>query len=585
MGKTIAITGVNGYAASTLLPLLEADDETDKIIGIDVRPWKGGFSKIEFCHEDIRSPVMSELLNRADMLCHLSFAGEAMHDRQAADDININGLKNILSACEKSGIRKIIIGGCSSVYGFQQPAARQYSETDGVPDLPADNYFTGTAGKLEKIVEEFIRSHPDITVTFMRMAQLTGPNMENLLEKALCMQFSIFPSGNGRSLQFIHEEDLGRALFAAVNKEIPGIFNVGADDAMPLRSCFKQAGVKMIPLPGRLPEFLADLGFNLRIYPFGSDYIRLLKKSIYASNEKFSAAAGWQPAYDSETAFSTYIKSSIERKQQDNLLQALLSWIIKSGKRLKPFLPVLATFRIGRVPGVRALVPWLNPDKNSINYLPVNENIEVDGEILPSQVVHDLIESASIHVIMDKCGCRMLRDCHHYTHDIGCLFMGETALKLPHGVCRQVSKETAHAHAKKAMALGLLPMTGKVRIDNFIYMTPDRDKLLSLCFCCDCCCILTSYKHVPGHYLDGIIQPISGLKVEVTDDCVGCGICMNTCAFNAIRISDGKAVHNEQCRGCGRCERFCPEHAVKISIQNPNYADEVKERIRSYVTF
>lgn len=585
MGKTIAVTGVNGYAASTLLPLLEADTDIEKIIGIDVRPWRGGFSKVEFFREDIRSPEISGILNQVDIVCHLAFADEAMHDRQASDDININGMENILSACEKCGIQKIIIGGCFSVYGFLPSAAHHYSETDAVYDQPADNYFTATAGKLEMIVEKFIRSHPDIMVTFMRMAPLMGPNMDNLLEKAFSMQFSLMHSDNGASVQFIHEDDLGGGLLAAVNKEIPGIFNVGADDAVSLRSCIKKTGVKTIPLPQWLSEFLADLGFNLRVHPFGKDYIRLYRKSIFMNNEKLKAAAGWEPVYDSEAAFFSFIKTSIERKNQDNFLQAVLSWIIKSGKRLKPFLPVLATFWIGKIPGVRAMVPWLNPDKNSINYLPVNENIEVDGEILPSQVVHDLIESASIHVVMDKCGCRMLRNCNCYTQDIGCLFMGETALKLPHGVCRRISKEAAHAHAEKAMGLGLLPMTGKVRIDNFIYMTPDRGKLLSLCFCCDCCCILTSYKHVPGPYLDGIIQPINGLKVEVTDDCIGCGTCLDTCAFNAIDISGGIAVHNQQCRGCGRCERFCPENAVRIFIRNPDYADEVKDRIRSYVAF
>ncbi len=89
MGKTIAVTGVNGYAASTLLPLLEADTDIEKIIGIDVRPWRGGFSKVEFSREDIRSPEISEILNQADIVCHLAVAGEAMYDRQASDDINI----------------------------------------------------------------------------------------------------------------------------------------------------------------------------------------------------------------------------------------------------------------------------------------------------------------------------------------------------------------------------------------------------------------------------------------------------------------------------------------------------------------
>jgi ferredoxin len=82
VGKTIAITGVNGYVASTLLPLLEAAKDIDKIIGIDVRPWKGGFSKVEFFREDVRNPGISALLEHADTVCHFSSAGEAVHNAQ-----------------------------------------------------------------------------------------------------------------------------------------------------------------------------------------------------------------------------------------------------------------------------------------------------------------------------------------------------------------------------------------------------------------------------------------------------------------------------------------------------------------------
>jgi UDP-glucose 4-epimerase len=585
MNKTVAITGVNGYAASTLLPLLEADPDIGRIIGIDVRPWKGGVGKVEFIREDIRSGKMADILREADIICHLVSAGDGIHNRLTADDININGLKNILSVCGKCRVKKVIIGTCTSLYGFQNTPARYYVEDDAFFDESTHNYFAETAVKSEIIANEFIRNHPEITVTILRLAPLMGANLDNILEKCLSMQMIVMPAGDESNIQFIYEADLASALFSAVKDDLPGAYNVASDDSISLKSCFRKAGVTVIPLPRRLAKCITGLGFHLRIYPLNTDFISLLEQSICVGNEKLKTAAGWKPVYTSETALLSFTGKMRERRKQDNLLQAVLSWIIKSGKRLKPFILVLSTFRIGKIPGLRRLVPWLNPDNNSINYLPVNETIDVESKILPSQVVHDLIESASIHVIMDKCGCRMLRGCTRYTHEVGCLFMGETALKLPHGVCQRVSRDAAHAHAERAMRLGLLPMIGKVRIDNFIYMTPDKGKLLSLCFCCDCCCILTSYKHVPGKYLDGIIQPINGLSIEVTDKCSGCGACLETCAFNAITIVDGHAVHNQQCRGCGRCERFCPENAVKIAIQNADYADEINERIRSYVTF
>lgn len=277
---------------------------------------------------------------------------------------------------------------------------------------------------------------------------------------------------------------------------------------------------------------------------------------------------------------------SIAWTDQDNFLQAILSWILKSGKRLKPFQVVLYLFHLGKIPGLRKLIPWLNPQKNSFTYLPVNRSLQDTANTpMPVQVIHDFIDRATVHVIMEKCGCRMLRNCRHYPHDIGCLFMGETALKLPHGVCKPVTREEAHAHVEQGVRAGMVPMSGKVRIDNFIYMTPDRGKLLSVCFCCPCCCILTSYKHVPGKYLDGIIEPIEGISIEVTDACSGCGTCIATCPFNAIRLEDGWAVHTDMCRGCGRCEANCPQKAVTIHLDIPRSVDQVKGRIDRYVTY
>jgi UDP-glucose 4-epimerase len=258
---------------------------------------------------------------------------------------------------------------------------------------------------------------------------------------------------------------------------------------------------------------------------------------------------------------------------------------------------VLHLFRLGKIPGLRSLHPWMNPTKNSMSYLPISYrreqprslavNEEMTGahqEILPPQIVHDFIDRANYHVIMDKCGCRLARECKHFTHEVGCLFMGETAARLPHGVSRKVTREDAHRHVDRAVGVGLVPMVGKVRVDNFIFLTPDRGKLLSVCFCCHCCCMMGALKHIPAKHLDQVMTPLEGVRVEVTGACVGCGKCVETCIFDAIAVENGKAVHSAQCRACGRCVTYCPEGAVKISIQNPEtFARQAEQRIGAYV--
>ncbi|MCQ1538659.1 4Fe-4S dicluster domain-containing protein [Methanocalculus taiwanensis] len=62
-------------------------------------------------------------------------------------------------------------------------------------------------------------------------------------------------------------------------------------------------------------------------------------------------------------------------------------------------------------------------------------------------------------------------------------------------------------------------------------------------------------------------EPFSGLDVARIDPdlCIGCGICVNTCAFGAITMHDERAeVHPLHCEGCGLCCYICPEGAAMM---------------------
>lgn len=51
------------------------------------------------------------------------------------------------------------------------------------------------------------------------------------------------------------------------------------------------------------------------------------------------------------------------------------------------------------------------------------------------------------------------------------------------------------------------------------------------------------------------------------EKCIGCGICVDRCPLDTIRIdSDGKAViaYPEDCMTCFLCERNCPQGAIYV---------------------
>lgn len=59
----------------------------------------------------------------------------------------------------------------------------------------------------------------------------------------------------------------------------------------------------------------------------------------------------------------------------------------------------------------------------------------------------------------------------------------------------------------------------------------------------------------------------------ILEKCIGCGVCIYACPYNAIDVVDGKAKIFESCVDCGACVDECPEDALVLGA-------EVKKGIR-----
>ena len=239
---------------------------------------------------------------------------------------------------------------------------------------------------------------------------------------------------------------------------------------------------------------------------------------------------------------------------------------------------------LSRVPHLTEMLPVFDPAKSNFSVIPINKDVEGAEDIaLPIEIIDNLIDRARVQVILSKCVCRVNYDCQNYPEDHGCLFLGESALETPKKWRRIVTKEEAKAHARKGIELGLVPMVGKIRFDSDTLGIRDRGKLMTICFCCECCCLSRFLAPLPPELVDSLEHPIEGISIEVTDDCIGCGECIDVCYLNALSLVDGKIVRSDICRVCGRCAGVCKQNAIKIKLDNPNVVDDVVNRLLSIV--
>ena len=74
---------------------------------------------------------------------------------------------------------------------------------------------------------------------------------------------------------------------------------------------------------------------------------------------------------------------------------------------------------------------------------------------------------------------------------------------------------------------------------------------------------LAGISHMPADAWQHLIQ--------VTDGCIGCGICEKICPSASIHVINGKAVHTPgNCQTCLDCARACPQKAIGLTVPEKN---------------
>lgn len=247
--------------------------------------------------------------------------------------------------------------------------------------------------------------------------------------------------------------------------------------------------------------------------------------------------------------------------------------------------------KLSRFPILKQLMDLMLFKDDDLVYLPkdrmiqIETNKEIDipiNTVLPSRVVHHFIEEAETHWIMDFCICRVSTGCQDFPQGVGCLFMGEAARDIDPRLGHLITKEEAHEHIKRAGDAGLVHLIGRNKLDTVWLDVRPGEKLLTVCNCCDCCCL---WKMLPNlaPEIGSKITKMDGVNLEVSSECKGCGICQQTCFVNAIEIVDGQARISQECRGCGRCVEVCPEQAIKITLPKLTDIDKTIKRIEKVV--
>jgi len=186
--------------------------------------------------------------------------------------------------------------------------------------------------------------------------------------------------------------------------------------------------------------------------------------------------------------------------------------------------------------------------------IPVGRSISTELNVLPYEKVEALVQAQN-KLLVAPCICRR----EHEMVGEGCDKPQETCLVFGiaadyyerNGLGRVIDKQETLEILKKADEAGL------------VLQPSNAKEIVNICCCCGCCCqVLKNLKRYPkpASYVSS-----SFLATTNSDTCQGCGVCVDRCQMEALRLEDDKAVLDaDRCIGCGLCVSSCPTESLTL---------------------
>ena len=233
----VAVTGAAGYVGGRLIAELCSDERVERVIGFDVKPPSFKHAKFIFDEVDVRNPALKARFKAVDVVVHLAFIMDPIKDEALMRDVNVNGSQNVFRCAAEAGVAKMVYTSSATAYGAHPDNDVPLTEES---PLRANLDFSYPAHKLEVeyVVKEIRQEFPEITFAVFRPAIVFGPHADNAWSHLLEMPVIFGIRGYSPPFQFVHEDDVARALAFAVFEDLDGAYNLAprgwleADEAL-----------------------------------------------------------------------------------------------------------------------------------------------------------------------------------------------------------------------------------------------------------------------------------------------------------------------------------------------------------------
>lgn len=307
------ITGGSGFIGTQLVEQLAALKNTERVVNADIRPPQFQPPKSTFRQVDVRDAAAVELAireERPDVLLHLAFIVDPIHDEPAMYDINVNGTFNVLAAASSQGVDRVVVMTATMAYGAWPGNPVPIDESQPVHGH-ARYVYARHAAEADRIAQLWGSLHRQRLTTIVRPCTVFGPGANNHLVRMWDSQ-TFFPDfGTGdQPTQFLHIDDCVSGMLHLVDSAAPGVFNLVPDGEITWHQCAKAAGLEVRGVREESFSGLAGGMWRLKMpnVEIPPSFVDFFKYPYLASNARLKQAVpSWQPQHTSRDVFTSQL--------------------------------------------------------------------------------------------------------------------------------------------------------------------------------------------------------------------------------------------------------------------------------------
>ncbi len=304
----VLVTGSSGYLGHQVVAELAHRVDTFTV-ALDVREPAQQLPGVVYEVADIRATEVDAIVarQRPDVVVHLAsiVTPTKGSSREFQFSVDVQGTRNLLEACVRHAVRRIIVSSSGAAYGYHADNPAWLTERDA---LRGNQSFAYAWHKrlVEEMLADYRVRHPKLEQIIFRIGTILGETTRNQITDLFEKPRLLAIRGSASPFVFIYDQDVVAAILHAIDSEETGIFNVAADGQLGIAEIAARLGKRCLVLPAGVLQAALWLLKKLHLTQYGPEQVDFLRYRPVLDNRRLKEEFGYSPKLSSAEVFELW---------------------------------------------------------------------------------------------------------------------------------------------------------------------------------------------------------------------------------------------------------------------------------------